>query len=253
MAIYQQYLNKMAADEVAYTPAAILRYPFLGNKPKDVDEMADRREALGLRVGLGATAGMLGALALRGLARKGVLYAKGQHPAGIAATARRITERKGADAAAAFLDLANNGELRGQVLSQHVHALAPVVGALTGAVGGAALHSGLHALDNVQQHHQAVQDYNAHGGKPLPFLVRHPYLTALGAPIVGGALGAVAGAGVAKSLGKGMGEGMALGTTISSSLAQPIINKLTRAQRDEVLPTAKLRADQGDDMQSYLG
>ena len=216
MSIYQQYLAKMAADEAAYAPAAILRYPFLGNKPKDVDEMANRREDLGTRAGLGATAGVLGALALRGLARKGVNHF-----------------RPG--------------------LGEVAHGLAPLTGAFLGAAGGGMVHSGLRMLDNVQQHHQAVQDHYAHGGAPLPFLVRHPYATAAVAPFVGLALGGAVGAGIAKSLGHSAVEGLNVGGVLSTALTQPLINKFTRDQRDAVLPTAKLRADQGDDMQSYLG
>lgn len=223
--------------------------------------MANRREDLSTRVGLGATAGVLGALALRGLARKGIVSGFSRSPAQLAERLERMRSMSihapGSpvalhhEAANAASHVRWNEKIK--TLGDLAHGSAPVMGAIFGGAGGAALHSGLHALDNVQKHHEAVQDYNAHGGAPLPFLVRHPYLTAAAAPVAGMVAGTVLGAGISRSLRRGWLEGGSLGGAVSTSLAQPIINKLTRDQRDVALPTTKLRADQGDDMQSYLG
>jgi hypothetical protein len=213
---YHLYLLKRAAaaPPEPYAPDTILRYPWKGNAPADLNELADRREALAAKIGIGASLG-----------------------AGAGLLARKLIPKTVSDPSL-------------RVLARYAHAVAPLVSASFGSIAGVGAHAVTSTLDKVHKHQAAVDNYYAHGGKPLPFLVRHPYAAAMAAPFIAGPAGMAVGAAAATALGRHPVAGLGLGAAIGSTLAEPLINKMRRDQLADAFPHLKLRANELEDSDS---
>lgn len=134
--IYQAYLAKKAADE-GFDP--ILQHPNLAAKPKNLDELSDRRMRMQSSFAAGGALGALGGLGASALAMR-------RNPA-----------------------LAAHGPA--------VHTMGAIGGAVLGGSVGMGLNSLRNFVGKVQRHDAAAKSYEGRTGQSLPWDVRHPYVS----------------------------------------------------------------------------
>jgi hypothetical protein len=107
-------------------------------------------------------------------------------------------------------------------------------GAYFGALGGAALGIaatlGKRFLNNVSRHEAAARDFEARKG-PLPFAVKHPYITSIGTTVLGGIGGSVAGAALAKHFGQSPLQGALMGG-LGTKILIPALGIANQQERD---------------------